>query len=233
MTRSIRFPWWTILLFSSARSDSGLEITGRYGTQTLGWHKIEPLPHQGRRLVGHILILRSGVIRLNFSRANQRDEIWTLNARGWYLPRLSTIEARMLTFKDSRPGKTTFVAPLGQEFARLRSILPEPPADLLDEEQERFLRATIEFIQSPATWLTQSRSRYVQNALFRHAHLFNTVASKPLTPRQREACVDDEGNNLILADAGSVESFSPIFFKERRVHSMRRLYAYAELAAYP
>ncbi|MCW2293169.1 DNA helicase-4 [Pseudomonas sp. BIGb0408] len=214
MTRTIHFPWWATLLFSSARSakltDSGIEITSRQGTQAFNWHEIEQLPFKGRRLIGHTLVLRTAIgdVRLHFSRAHQRDEIWTLIARGWYLPRLSSIRARMLAFTNSLP-KNGYVrssqwTPIAQEFERLRSILPpEPPVYLLDEEQERFLRATIEFVRSPNAWLTQSRIRYVQNALSRHTHLFDTVESKPLTARQREACVVDEDNNLILAGAGS------------------------------
>lgn len=80
---------------------------------------------------------------------------------------------------------------------------PIPPKQVLEDDQSRFLHATIEFVRSPTAWLKASRDRYVQNALLQHEHLFDTVESKPLSPRQREACVVDEDNNLILAGAGS------------------------------
>lgn len=80
---------------------------------------------------------------------------------------------------------------------------PIPPKQVLEDDQYSFLHATIEFVQSPTAWLKASRDRYVQNALLQHEHLFDTVESKPLSPKQREACVVDEDNNLILAGAGS------------------------------
>ena len=47
------------------------------------------------------------------------------------------------------------------------------------------------------------RQRYVQAELARYKHFFDTVESKPLTERQRLACVHDEDNNLVLAGAGT------------------------------
>lgn len=49
----------------------------------------------------------------------------------------------------------------------------------------------------------QLRQRYVQAELARYKHFFDTVESKPLTERQRLACVHDEDNNLVLAGAGT------------------------------
>ncbi|MEK0364418.1 UvrD-helicase domain-containing protein [Pseudomonas sp. CBC3] len=137
-----------------------------------------------------------------------RDEAWALVTRGWFGPRLGSIKSQMLAFTDSLP-KKGYVrgsqwAPIAQEFERLRAILPpEQPSYVLDAEQNYFLEATREFLENPTTWLKQSRERYVRENLSRHAHLFDTVESKPLSPRQREACVVDEDNNLILAGAGS------------------------------
>nr|WP_081960602.1 UvrD-helicase domain-containing protein [Nitrincola sp. A-D6] len=51
--------------------------------------------------------------------------------------------------------------------------------------------------------LEQLRQSYVARQLQRYTDFFDAVESKPLTERQREACVVDEDNNLVLAGAGT------------------------------
>ncbi len=47
------------------------------------------------------------------------------------------------------------------------------------------------------------RKKYVSHQLGRFQSYFDQVESKPLTSKQREACVIDEDNNLVLAGAGT------------------------------
>ena len=47
------------------------------------------------------------------------------------------------------------------------------------------------------------RQKYVNGQLTAHSDFFDKVESKPLTERQREACIVDEDNNLVLAGAGT------------------------------
>ncbi len=47
------------------------------------------------------------------------------------------------------------------------------------------------------------QQRYVTRQLQRYSDFFDVVESQPLTERQREACVVDEDNNLVLAGAGT------------------------------
>src|SRR5690606_3200395 len=51
--------------------------------------------------------------------------------------------------------------------------------------------------------LEKMRQSYVARQLQRYADVFAAVESQPLTERQREACVGDEDNNLVLAGAGT------------------------------
>lgn len=51
--------------------------------------------------------------------------------------------------------------------------------------------------------LEKMRQSYVARQLQRYADFFAAVESQPLTERQREACVVDEDNNLVLAGAGT------------------------------
>ena len=67
---------------------------------------------------------------------------------------------------------------------------------------------------APFKWLTEVarwkksdwellRRDYVAQQKKRHAKLFKSVESQPLTERQIEACIVDEDNNLVLAGAGT------------------------------
>lgn len=47
------------------------------------------------------------------------------------------------------------------------------------------------------------RQRYIQQEKTAHQAFFDTLESNPLTERQREACIIDEDNNLVLAGAGT------------------------------
>ncbi|MFG1495156.1 UvrD-helicase domain-containing protein [Saccharospirillum sp. HFRX-1] len=49
----------------------------------------------------------------------------------------------------------------------------------------------------------QVQQRYLQQQLEQYADYFDNVESMPLTRRQREACVINEENNLVLAGAGT------------------------------
>lgn len=64
-----------------------------------------------------------------------------------------------------------------------------------------------EWVAVVAGWqdedLERLRQSYVDRQLQRYADFFAAVESQPLTERQREACVIDEDNNLVLAGAGT------------------------------
>lgn len=49
----------------------------------------------------------------------------------------------------------------------------------------------------------QFNQDFLKQAKIGHSEYFDSVESNPLTERQREACIKDEDNNLVLAGAGS------------------------------
>ena len=51
--------------------------------------------------------------------------------------------------------------------------------------------------------IEQLRENYVESQLVKYADFFKHVESKPLTDKQRRACVVDDNNNLLLAGAGT------------------------------
>ena len=67
--------------------------------------------------------------------------------------------------------------------------------------------APFKWVADVAGWqdddLEKLRQSYVTRQLQRYADFFAAVESQPLTERQREACVVDEDNNLVLAGAGT------------------------------
>lgn len=64
-----------------------------------------------------------------------------------------------------------------------------------------------EFLSQVANWSEADfqvlKKRYVSQQLGNFESYFDQVESKPLTSKQREACVIDEDNNLVLAGAGT------------------------------
>lgn len=64
-----------------------------------------------------------------------------------------------------------------------------------------------ELISQVAAWSEADyqllRRKYVSHQIGRFQSYFDQVESKPLTSKQREACVIDEDNNLVLAGAGT------------------------------
>lgn len=72
------------------------------------------------------------------------------------------------------------------------------PLEPMAQQALQWLRA----LQEPEA-LAHLQQRHCQQVLRRHAALFDTLESHPLTPSQRQACVIDEAANLVLAGAGS------------------------------
>ncbi|OBY90999.1 helicase IV [Pseudomonas sp. AU11447] len=214
MIRNLRFPWWArwlpVDVQSANISNQGIELVSRKGPQTIDWVMIESMPDKGHAwFTHHVSVhLPSGAVRLYFGSKAHRDEAWVQIVRAWYTPRIIGIKNHMARFAHSLPRegyvRSSQWQPIAQQIHSLRPQLPPaPPEGILESEQSNFLRATIDFVQTPDAWLKNSRERYIQQTLSRHQKLFDTVESKPLSPKQREACVIDEDNNLILAGAGT------------------------------
>ena len=87
--------------------------------------------------------------------------------------------------------------------AMLKQFRKVPAAGCLDRDRH----ADLVTVQEIAYWSNQqvedSRARYVNRLKEGFASYFDEVESKPLTERQRDACVIDEDNNLVLAGAGT------------------------------
>lgn len=86
------------------------------------------------------------------------------------------------------------------------SKIPFPPEDI-----EPYLPATtVDSFSELKSWSRRDsafidtiRREYVAKEKERFKELFDTIESNPLTEKQREACIIDEQNNLVLAGAGT------------------------------
>ena len=85
---------------------------------------------------------------------------------------------------------------------RKRLILPPDDIDLPQDKVQPF-KALQQWAESNPTLIQQVRDEFLTSELRRFKGLFDSVESNPLTTKQREACVVDEDNNLVLAGAGT------------------------------
>lgn len=88
------------------------------------------------------------------------------------------------------------------KFEAGKFVAPPLP-DYLQEDQLR----SFSFIGKIAKWkqgdVAIFRQRYVDRMINQFEDFFDAVESNPLTEKQREACVIDDDNNLVLAGAGT------------------------------
>lgn len=79
----------------------------------------------------------------------------------------------------------------------------QPNADYVSAAQMRQFSLVDEIAHWKVADLEAHRSGYLQRMKEQYADYFDTVESNPLTEKQRDSCVIDEDNNLVLAGAGT------------------------------
>ncbi|KDE39839.1 DNA helicase IV [Nitrincola lacisaponensis] len=80
-------------------------------------------------------------------------------------------------------------------------VLPE--ADWNDQPDSASFKLLADIANKDSDGWRQFQNRYVAKQLKAYRDFFDTVESQPLTDKQREACIVDEDNNLVLAGAGT------------------------------
>ncbi|ROQ48467.1 DNA helicase-4 [Marinobacter sp. 3-2] len=83
-----------------------------------------------------------------------------------------------------------------------RLILPPSDVELTKDNIQPFEELQ-QWAESDPALIEQIRNDFLAAELNRFKDLFDAVESNPLTGKQREACVIDEDNNLVLAGAGT------------------------------
>ena len=87
--------------------------------------------------------------------------------------------------------------------AALKEFKIVPDRDLCDELDVHPFEYVAQVAQGSGPNSGQLQDSYLADQLAKFEQFFDQVESKPLTARQREACVADEDNNLVLAGAGT------------------------------
>ena len=92
-----------------------------------------------------------------------------------------------------------------QAYARkaYSSFKVVPEADWSDQPDSASFKLLADIANRDSDGWRQFQNRYVAKQLKAYCDFFDTVESQPLTDKQREACIVDEDNNLVLAGAGT------------------------------
>lgn len=83
-----------------------------------------------------------------------------------------------------------------------RLILPPEDIEISPVQDQTFTQLS-RWAKSDPEIIDQTRTSFLNAELQQFNSLFDSVESNPLTTKQREACVIDEDNNLVLAGAGT------------------------------
>ena len=192
-------------------SETGLVLQNKNEPERLiPWNNVSSSP-----------VIRNGLLftRIEFTASNQQEIIpWLSKATGrklrkdvftWLLKLHGVRAAASLSKIQSLVRKSGYLrtshANAIAHFAdsqRKRLILPPEDIDLPQDQVQTF-ETLQQWAESDPKLIQQVRDDFLTAELDRFKGLFDSVESNPLTTKQREACVVDEDNNLVLAGAGT------------------------------
>ncbi|WP_417546646.1 UvrD-helicase domain-containing protein [Marinobacter sp.] len=211
-------PHWLMRLFGAEAAtfvldENGLQVTTRGGERYLILSESlasEAVLEEGMFLSR--LVLQTNLGPKVFSGLRKQDanalfgwlrEHWLKELAPDVVQAAATVR-RMLEHGYPRTSKVSDAIHLAHAAkVRFRRV-PEPQwcTHLSDDEVAAF-----GYLSDVASWdqtaIEVLRTSYVSQQLERYTGFFDQVESKPLTEKQREACVIDEDNNLVLAGAGT------------------------------
>jgi len=185
-------------------------MTGRRGSQFIEWSVLTAPPARAPIWFLHLVLLDTpqGAKRFYFRTSLQCDKAWKALTQAWYAPKITDLESKLKELDNklisSRYVRTSKWKTIRADIESWGVGLPAIPSrGVLEDASHEVLEKVSALIQKPEACLEQARKRYVKSALAEYHELFEKVETKPLTDKQRLACVVDEDNNLILAGAGT------------------------------
>tara|TARA_R100000306_G_scaffold8148_2_gene11180 strand:- start:692 stop:3601 length:2910 start_codon:yes stop_codon:yes gene_type:complete len=177
-----RVPWEAFSSSPVARKGlffSRLEFTANNQKESISWLSKASTRALRESLCSRLLELH-GV-----SATSALQRIQNLVVKAGYLR--STHAAAIARFADSQ---------------RHRLILPPVDIDFPQKLIQPYEKLR-QWAESDPVLIEHTRDNFLRDELARFRDLFDSVESNPLTTKQREACVIDEDNNLVLAGAGT------------------------------
>lgn len=210
-----RSPWWASLLGGrvttvtvsksglSWKDNKGLTVTHPWGALSsvpevhTGWlfakvdvsvnDRLVELPRLSKRVACRLVTVASHKVWA-FNAKLAKDACLRIEQR---IPRQSYLRSSEMERISSQARS---------ELSKLVRPAENSPLDIRFKRPFTFLRR---WAEKDSSVISKIRQEYVERQLRNHHRLFENVESNPLTPRQREACVIDEDNNLVLAGAGT------------------------------
>nr|WP_082708682.1 UvrD-helicase domain-containing protein [Marinobacterium profundum] len=217
MTEQIFRPHWLVRQVgvswrNATLCDAGLVLVGARGAQpeTVSWEQLLRVPALQKGVLFHSVVLTTAQgdrILSWLSRSRAAALQGTLEAN-WYLHHASAASERVNELRRllGRPGylRTGRWLEVKRRAAKaLASVTALPAQGVVDDKA----RAPYLQLKRWADWdesqVQLIRDRYVARQKERFQALFDGIESNPLTERQREACIIDDDNNLVLAGAGT------------------------------
>jgi DNA helicase-4 len=207
-------PYWFMRLFGAKSASFQLDESSLTLHASTGERYVvlteslanESVYHQGLFFSQLILQTDKGTIR--FGGLPKRDAVQLYDCfRQYWLTHLAPVidktAHQLQLILDRRYLRTSHI-PKVQSFAQraVDKFHIVPAGDWLGSVDLRPFRFVFEVANWSADDVEQHRQCYVQRLKDKHANYFDSVESNPLTPRQCEACIIDEDNNLVLAGAG-------------------------------
>ncbi len=190
--------------------DDSVHIEGIKRPWAIPWSKIKSPPRVERGLIfATILLDAEGTPRsVRWLSKRNSDAIESQCNAGWFgshgeklrsdAERISALASSSRFLRDGNRRKV--------EEEATESLVGWDQEIGFDTPPERYrepLRQLRAWAHQSEDVASRHNARFVERQLEEHRELFDTIESNPLTPKQREACVIDEENNLILAGAGS------------------------------
>ncbi|RTE64929.1 helicase IV [Amphritea opalescens] len=102
--------------------------------------------------------------------------------------------------------RTSYCLKISEYAQTVLNKVQVPPEDLYDELPENLLDSFVllyKWSSLHPEFLEAQRQSYVEQQKEANRELFDRIESNPLTDKQRDACIIDEDNNLVLAGAGT------------------------------
>lgn len=102
--------------------------------------------------------------------------------------------------------RTSYCLKISEYAQTILRKVKVPPEDLFDELPESVLDSFVllyKWSSLNPEFIEAQRLDYVEQQKKDNRELFDRIESNPLTDKQRDACIVDEDNNLVLAGAGT------------------------------
>jgi len=125
----------------------------------------------------------------------------------WYLEVFDEVNKEFLELRKRLTSKYIRTSRWNEIVKDSKDVLSsfiEPPSEgLIPEDKRKPFERIYLYAHYSKNDLTAYRNDFVKKQNEKYSRYFDSVESNPLTQEQREACIIDEDNNLILAGAGT------------------------------